>query len=57
MVKREPNVNRCVICDSVVDIPPGKRPVWVLHGAPGKPNVRLIKVDGVEIHRCEIPRG
>jgi hypothetical protein len=53
MVKREHGVDRCVICGAIVSIPPGKTPVRVLHGASGKPNVRIIKVDGVEIHRCE----
>ncbi len=56
MVRREHGVDRCMLCGAIVDIPPGKKPVRVLQGTSGKPNVRVIKIDGVEIHRCESPK-
>jgi hypothetical protein len=52
MVKRKHGVDRCMLCGAIVNIPPGKTPVRVLQGASGKPNVRIIKIDGIEIHRC-----
>jgi hypothetical protein len=57
VVERRYGVDHCAICGAVVHIPLGKQPVRVLRGGSGKPNIRIIKVDGVEIHRCESPDG
>ncbi len=55
MVEQRNDVDHCSVCGETVRIPSGKRPVRVLRGASGKPNIRIIRVDGVEIHRCESP--
>jgi hypothetical protein len=44
----------CALCGEVLDIPFGAEPTVVLHAASGRPNVRVISVDGVEVHRCNV---
>jgi hypothetical protein len=44
----------CTLCGAVLDIPAEKVPVVVIVAAGGQPNMRTIRVDGVEIHRCEL---
>jgi hypothetical protein len=44
----------CSLCGEVLDIPFGAEPTIVFHAASGKPNTRVILVDGVEIHRCNV---
>jgi hypothetical protein len=36
-------------------MPLDKRPVVTLHGSGGQPNVRVVTVDGAEVHRCVEP--
>jgi hypothetical protein len=43
----------CTLCGAVLDISPEKVPLVVIVAASGQPNMRTIRVDGVEIHRCE----
>ena len=31
-------------------------PTVMFHGGGGKPNVRIILVNGAEVHRCEVKR-
>jgi hypothetical protein len=44
----------CDQCGSVLDVPLLKRLEIKLHGAGGQPNVRVLYIDGREIHRCQI---
>jgi hypothetical protein len=37
-----------------VAVPLGKRTRNMIEGASGKPNVRVVLVDGVEVHRCSL---
>jgi hypothetical protein len=47
----------CAHCGEVLDIPFGAEPTVVFHAASGKPNMRVILVDGVEVHRCNVTGG
>ena len=55
-----PNVRKsgstwtCRQCGAVIDIEPGRVPDVRIHGASGRPNVRVLVLDGKQIHRCEI---
>ena len=42
----------CVLCGAEIDVTPDQRPVVVIRGSSGKPNVRCISLDGMEIHAC-----
>jgi hypothetical protein len=44
----------CLQCRAEVEIPAGKTPQNVTHAESGKPNERVLVVDGVEVHRCVI---
>jgi hypothetical protein len=44
----------CRECGAVIDIAPGRVPDVRIHGASGRPNMRVLVLDGEEIHRCEI---
>jgi hypothetical protein len=44
---------RCALCGAVLDVPTGKTPTVTFVGSSGKPNARVVVVDGKEIHRCE----
>jgi hypothetical protein len=44
----------CKQCGVVLDVPDGRRPDVMIAGESGRPNVRILSVDGREIHRCEI---
>jgi hypothetical protein len=44
----------CAYCGAELDIPPGAQPRVTFHAASGKPNVRVLQVEGREIHRCEL---
>ena len=44
----------CTLCGAVLDIPAEKVPLVVIVAASGQPNMRTIRVDGVEVHRCEV---
>jgi hypothetical protein len=37
-----------------LDLGPDEVPLVVFHAASGRPNVRVVKVNGREIHRCEV---
>jgi len=58
---REPRVRLvngkwlCVLCGAELDVPDGKQPKVMLIGRSGKRNVRALVIDGMEIHRCEVP--
>jgi hypothetical protein len=44
----------CDQCGSELEMPLMKRPEIKLHGAGGQPNVRVLYLEGREIHRCQI---
>ena len=44
----------CKQCGAALDVPDGRRPDVKIAGASGEPNVRILSVDGREIHRCVI---
>ncbi len=46
----------CAHCGAELDVPKGAEPKVTIHAASGKPNVRVLMLDGKEIHRCEIKR-
>jgi hypothetical protein len=48
---------QCLECGEQVDLPEGMTSQVVLYAASGQPNVRVLLVEGVEIHRCEVPPG
>ena len=44
----------CAHCGAVLDIDADAEPMVVVHAASGRPNMRVITVDGDEVHRCEV---
>jgi hypothetical protein len=46
----------CAVCDARLEVADLSRVQIMLIRASGQPNLRAILVDGVEIHRCEVPR-
>ena len=44
----------CAYCGTELDVPMDKVPMVVMHAASGKPNERVLSLDGQEIHRCVI---
>jgi hypothetical protein len=47
----------CRECGAVVDgVPPGRTPKVTINAASGRPNVRVLTIDGEEVHRCELRR-
>jgi hypothetical protein len=38
----------------VLDIPLTENPIVTMQARGGQPNVRVLKYDGREIHRCEV---
>jgi hypothetical protein len=44
----------CKQCGAVLNVPAGRDPKVTIKGASGRPNVRILSIDGEEIHRCEI---
>ena len=47
----------CVQCGAKLDVPRDVQPVVTIHGASGKPNIRVLKVGRSEIHRCELGKS
>jgi hypothetical protein len=46
--------NRCTLCGEEFALPENGKPRTMIAGASGKPNLHIISVDGVEVHRCEV---
>jgi hypothetical protein len=42
----------CMLCGAVVYIPAYATPLVTLVARSGEPNMRVISVDGVEVHAC-----
>jgi hypothetical protein len=47
----------CEVCGGVVDM--RRESAWHIEmgGKAGEPNVLLVIADGLEVHRCELPRA
>jgi hypothetical protein len=44
----------CAQCGTVLEIAREVEPKVVFHAASGQPNIRVITIEGQEIHRCEV---
>ena len=44
----------CALCGAVLTIPLTAKPRVVLEARSGKRNVRILSMDGRELHRCEV---
>jgi hypothetical protein len=44
----------CANCGERLAVSADGEPNVTFHAAGGKPNVRVLKIDGIEIHRCEV---
>jgi hypothetical protein len=53
-MRRHDGRYECANCGAQLDIPEHGEPNVTFHAAGGKPNVRVLKLGGREIHRCEI---
>ena len=47
----------CVLCGVVLDVPVTASPTAVLEARGGRRNVRVLTIDGSELHRCEVDAG
>jgi hypothetical protein len=55
MKRINPDTFVCTLCNTTVAVNGEDQPVIVLAAQSGQPNMRLVSVDGVEVHRCTIP--
>lgn len=44
----------CELCEAVLDIPPDAKPKLMFVQEADGPRIRLLVIDGQEIHRCEV---
>jgi hypothetical protein len=44
----------CILCGAELEVSEAQT-VTTIAGASGKPNVRILSVNGEELHRCEMP--
>ncbi len=54
VTKRVNGHDLCTLCGEEVEVPAGTKPQTTIAGASGKRNVRILKVENREIHRCEM---
>jgi len=47
----------CAQCGARLAVPDGRTPSVRFVGTGGRPNRRVVTIDGKEIHRCDAPRG
>lgn len=45
---------KCVLCDAILDVPDGAIPASHIEGQSGGPTERVLTLNGVEIHRCDV---
>jgi hypothetical protein len=57
MVRFRQGRYECAQCRIALEVPPYATPVVTIIAASGKPNMRAVSIDGVEIHRCVIASG
>lgn len=44
----------CTLCGEQIDIAPEQQPLVLIKASGGKPNLRVISLDGVEVHACPV---
>ena len=49
-----PDTYVCTLCDTRVAVSGLERPVVMLAAESGHPNLRIVSVAGVEVHRCVV---
>jgi hypothetical protein len=54
VTKRVNGQDVCTLCGDKVDLPRGRKAQTTIAGASGKRNVRILKADNREVHRCEM---
>ena len=55
-MRRRGDIYECALCGAVLDVRDDARSQTMLIQASGEPTVRVVLVEGVEIHRCEVDR-
>jgi hypothetical protein len=55
MKKVGPDTYVCTLCNTTVAVSGEARPVVVMRADSGQPNIRVVSVEDVEVHRCVIP--
>ena len=50
-----PDTYVCTLCNTTVVVSGEERPVVVIVAQSGQPNVHVVSVAGVEVHRCVVP--
>jgi hypothetical protein len=53
-VRIEGELKRCVLCNAILDVPDGAQPASHIEGQSGRPNERILTLNGTEIHRCPV---
>jgi len=54
MRRIRPDTYECSLCGAIVEVSGDARPVVMMAAQSGEPNVRVVTVEGVEVHRCVI---
>jgi len=57
MERIDENTYVCTLCHANVKVESDERPVVTMVAQSGEPNLRVVTVEGVEVHRCVIPNG
>jgi hypothetical protein len=47
-----PDTYVCTLCNTTVEVSGEERPVVVIRADSGQPNIRVVTVQDVEVHRC-----
>jgi hypothetical protein len=45
----------CAFCGAILDVPVTVNPRVTIRAATDAPKMRVILIDGEEVHRCEVP--
>jgi len=49
-----PDTYVCTLCNATIAVSGEERPVVMMVAESGQPNIRVVSVAGVEVHRCVI---
>jgi hypothetical protein len=49
-----PDTYICTLCETTVPVSGEERPVVMLAAESGQPNIRIVSVAGIEVHRCVV---
>jgi hypothetical protein len=49
---KDKRVYRCALCGEILEIPDVGEPRITVEGSGGKPNQRVLSINGEEVHRC-----